>query len=263
MRLDGKAGIVVGGGQTPGDTYGNGRAAAVLFAREGAKVLVVDRDASSAEETAALIRNDGGSATVFRADWTLADDCERFADACLNAWGQIDFLQNNVGVFSGDAELGLITEAAYQRIMDVNLKGCLLSCRAVFPRMQRQERGSIVNVSSFAAIGGTKTLAYKMSKAGMNALSQSLAVAGAPFGVRVNAVAPGLMNTPMAIEGRGVAGEQKDRLRAERDEKVPLRGKMGTAWDTAYASLFLHSDEANFITGVVLPVDGGQSARRG
>jgi NAD(P)-dependent dehydrogenase (short-subunit alcohol dehydrogenase family) len=146
----------------------------------------------------------------------------------------------------------------------VNLKGCLLSCQAVLPTMREQGSGSIVNVSSLAAIAATPLTAYKVSKAGMNALGQSLALANARRGVRVNTVAPGLMDTPMAIEGMAqMVGMTRDELRERRDREVPLRRKMGTAWDVAYASLFLHSEEAGFITGVILPVDGGQAARVG
>ncbi|HVJ53899.1 MAG TPA: SDR family NAD(P)-dependent oxidoreductase [Aliidongia sp.] len=264
MRLAGKIGIVVGAGQTPGDTIGNGRAAALLFAREGAKLLLVDRSLKSAEETAAMIAKGGGTARCFEGDWTRAADCRAYAKACLDAWGRIDFLHNNVGIGNGDAGPATVTEDAYDRIMGVNLKGCLLSCQAVMPAMQAQEAGSIVNISSLAAIAATPLTAYKLSKAGMNALGQSLALANAKFGVRVNTIAPGLMDTPMAIEGQSASQQiSKDELRARRDRSVPLRGKMGSAWDVACAALFLHSEEARFITGVLLPVDGGQSAKIG
>jgi NAD(P)-dependent dehydrogenase (short-subunit alcohol dehydrogenase family) len=261
MRLADKIGIVVGAGQTPGDTIGNGRAAALLFAREGAKLLLVDRSLESAEETAAMIAKEGGTAHCFEGDWTRAADCQAYAKACLDAWGRIDFLHNNVGIGRGDAGPATVTEDAYDRIMDVNLKGCLLSCQAVMPAMRARETGSIVNISSIAA---TPLTAYKLSKAGLNALGQSLALANAKFGVRVNTIAPGLMDTPMAIEGQSASQQiSKDELRARRDKSVPLRGKMGTAWDVAHAALFLHSEEARFITGVLLPVDGGQSAKIG
>ena len=265
MRLTGKVGIVVGAGQTPGDTVGNGRAAALLFAREGAKVLLVDRNVASAEETAALIAREDGTARCLAGDWTRASDCKAYADACVDAWGRIDFLHNNVGIGGGDASPDELTEEAFDRILRVNLKGCLFSCQAVLPVMRRQQSGSIVNISSIAAVvyAGPLT-AYKISKMGMNALGQSLALSNAKHGIRVNTIMPGLMDTPMAIEGisreRNIPREQ---LRATRDKQVPLRGKMGTGWDVAYASLFLHSDEARFITGVVLPVDGGQSVRIG
>jgi len=263
-RLAGKVGIVVGAGQTPGDTIGNGRASAVLFAREGASVLLVDRDLESAQETAEMIRAEGGVSECVRGDWTRRADCAAFADACMQAFGRIDFLHNNVGIGGGDADPLRLEEDAFDRILTVNLKGCLLACQAVIPQMRETGSGSIVNISSLAAVASTPLTAYKISKAGMNALSQSLALANARHGIRVNTIMPGLMDTPMAVEGTALSqGRTRDEVRASRDQMVPLRRKMGTAWDVAYASLFLHSDEAGFITGVVLPVDGGQAARIG
>jgi NAD(P)-dependent dehydrogenase (short-subunit alcohol dehydrogenase family) len=263
-RLAGKAGIVVGAGQTPGETIGNGRAAAILFAREGARVLLVDRQLPSAEETADMIRAEGGTTECIQADWTSRVDCASFADACVEAFGGIDFLHNNVGIGTGDADPLRLDEETFDRILNVNLKGCLLSCQAVVPIMRGHGTGSIVNVSSLAAVASTPLTAYKISKAGMNALSQSLALANARHGIRVNAIMPGLMDTPMAIEGTAEAlGLTREELRETRNQMVPLRKKMGTAWDVAYAGLFLHSDEAGFITGALLPVDGGQAARVG
>ena len=263
-RLEGKAGIVVGAGQTAGETIGNGRAASILFAREGARVLLVDRDLTSAKETAALIAEEGGTAECVEGDWTVADDCRAYVAACREAFGSVDFLHNNVGIGAGDSTVLKLEEDAFDRIMKVNLKGCLLSCQAALPVMREQQSGSIVNISSIAAVASTNLTAYKISKLGMNALSQNLANSNARYGIRVNTIMPGLMDTPMAIETVSqVTGVERAQLRAQRDSVVPLRAKMGTAWDIAYASLFLHSDEANFITGVVLPVDGGQSARIG
>jgi len=265
VRLKEKAGIVVGAGQTPGETIGNGRAAAILFAREGAKVILVDRDLKLAEETAALIAKEGGTAQCFEGDWTRAADCAAYVKACTDAWGRLDFLHNNVGTGAGDAPPAQVTEEAYDRIMRVNLKGCLLSCQAALPVMRVQQTGSIVNISSIAAVAYAPGLtAYKLSKIGMNMLGQQLALSNAKYGIRVNTIMPGLMDTPMAIEGTAKARNMsKAELRAGRDKRVPLKEKMGTAWDVAYAALFLHSDEAKFITGVALPVDGGQSARIG
>jgi NAD(P)-dependent dehydrogenase (short-subunit alcohol dehydrogenase family) len=265
MRLQGKVGIVVGAGQTPGDTIGNGRAAAVLFAREGARVILVDRRLQLAEETAALIAGEGGTARCFEGDWIRAADCKAYVKACIDAWGRVDFLHNNVGIGAGDAPPAEVTEEAYDRIMQVNLKGCLLSCQAVLPVMREQASGTIVNISSIAAVAYAPSLtAYKLSKIAMNMLGQQLALSNAKYGIRVNTIMPGLMDTPMAIEGTATARNMsKAELRADRDKRVPLKGKMGTAWDVARAALFLHSDESSFITGVVLPVDGGQSARVG
>jgi NAD(P)-dependent dehydrogenase (short-subunit alcohol dehydrogenase family) len=265
VRLQGKVGIVVGAGQTPGDTVGNGRAAAVLFAREGAKVLLVDKDLARAEETAAVIAKEGGQSQCLAADWTRAEDCKAYAEACVRAWGRIDFLHNNVGSGTGDGPPETVAEEPFDRIMQINLKGCLLSCQAVLPVMREQASGTIVNISSLAAVAYAPGLtAYKLSKIGMNMLGQQLALGNARYGIRVNTIMPGLMDTPMAIEGHAKARNiPKAELRAERDKRVPLRARMGTAWDVAYAALFLHSDESAFITGVALPVDGGQSARIG
>jgi NAD(P)-dependent dehydrogenase (short-subunit alcohol dehydrogenase family) len=265
MRLQGKTAIVVGAGQTPGDTIGNGRATAIRFAREGARVLVVDRVTASAEETRDMILREGGQATVFTADATHEDQCRAMVQACLDAYGQIDVLHNNVGIGGGDDEVSLLTEEAWDRILSVNLKSPLLACKHVLPVMRRQESGSIINISSIAAVAAAIELtAYKVSKAGLNALTQAMAIANARYGIRVNAIMPGLVETPMAIESiskrRGIPKEQ---LIQERNARVPLKAQMGTAWDVANAALFLASDEAQFITGVVLPVDGGQCARVG
>jgi NAD(P)-dependent dehydrogenase (short-subunit alcohol dehydrogenase family) len=265
VRLEGKAGIVVGAGQTPGETIGTGRAAAILFAREGAKVLLADRELGSARETAEMITDDGGHAECVRADWTSADDCGAMAAACVQAFGRIDFLQNNVGIGAGDNDPLRVTEEAFDRIVAVNLKGCLLSCQAVVPVMRDQGTGSIVNISSIAAVAAAVRLtAYKISKAGMNALTHSLAIDNAARGIRVNAIMPGLLDTPMAVDAQAAhRGLPRAEVVSRREVMVPLRGRMGTGWDVAYASLFLHSDEAQFITGAVLPVDGGQLARVG
>jgi NAD(P)-dependent dehydrogenase (short-subunit alcohol dehydrogenase family) len=244
---------------------GTGRAAAIVFAREGARVLLVDRDLDSAAETAKIIAGEDGAAECLAGDWTSAEDCGAFAAACVEAWGRIDFLQNNVGIGAGDADPLSLSEESFERIVTVNLKGCLLSCQAVVPVMREQGFGSVVNVSSIAALAAAVPMtAYKLSKAGINALSHSLALTCARDGVRVNTIMPGLLDTPMAIDAWATAlNVPREEIRAQRDALVPLRRKMGTGWDVAYASLFLHSDEAQFITGATLPVDGGQLARVG
>jgi NAD(P)-dependent dehydrogenase (short-subunit alcohol dehydrogenase family) len=263
-RLAGKVAIVTGAGQTPGNTIGNGRATALLFAREGARVLLVDRDLASARETEESIRVEGGDAAACEADVTRAQDCRRLVEDCKARFGRIDVLHNNVGIGAGDGGPTHLSEEVWDRIHTVNLKSMFLTCKHVLPTMRAQGSGVILNVSSIASICSVGLLAYKTSKAGVNALTHSLALGNARYGIRVNAILPGLMNTPMAIEGisqaRGIA---KDALIRERDAQVPLGGKMGTAWDVAYAALFLASDEAKFVTGVLLPVDGGQSARIG
>jgi len=264
MRLKDKVAIVVGAGQTPGDTIGNGRATAILFAREGARVVLVDHNLESALETQALIERDGGVCVSVRADVTSEEDCAAFVRTAMDTYGRVDVLHNNVGIGGGDDEILSIPEQAWDRIMSVNLKGMFLSSRSVLPRMREQRGGSIINISSIAAVCSTTIVAYKTSKAGVNALTHQIALENAKYNIRANAIMPGLMNTPMAIEGISKArGVPKQDLIRQRDASVPLGGKMGTAWDVAYAALFLASDEAKFITGVMLPVDGGQSARIG
>src|ERR1700687_2758836 len=264
MRLKDKTAIVVGAGQTPGETIGNGRATAILFAREGARVLVVDRNLDSALETKAMIEGEGGSATAFKADVTRDVDCGALVQACLDAYSRIDILHNNVGIAAGDAGPTHLREESWDKIFDVNLKSMFLTCKHVLPVMREQGNGAIVNISSVAAVCSVGMLAYKTSKAGVNALTHSIAMGNARYGIRVNAIMPGLMNTPMAISGLAQArGVPEEELARQRDAQVPLGAKMGTAWDVAYAALFLASDEAKFVTGVLLPVDGGQSAHIG
>jgi NAD(P)-dependent dehydrogenase (short-subunit alcohol dehydrogenase family) len=263
-RLDGKVAIVVGAGQTPGDTIGNGRATATLFAREGARVLAVDRDLASAEQTVATIAGEGGLARAFEADATREADCESFVRGCAEAWGRVDVLHNNVGIGGGDAGPAHVREEDWDHILAVNLKSVVLPCKHVLPVMREQGGGVITNISSIAAVCSTGTVAYKTSKAGINAYTQSLALGNAKYGIRANVIMPGLIDTPMAIEGISRAlGMAKDELARRRDAQVPLGAKMGSAWDVAWAALFLASDEARFVTGVTLPVDGGQSARVG
>ncbi len=263
-RLEGKVAVVVGAGQTPGETIGNGRATAILFAREGARVVAVDLRIASAEETVTMIEKEGGVATAVEADATNEDDCRAVVAGCLELHGRIDVLHNNVGIGGGDAGPAHIDEAAWDQILAVNLKSVVFPCKHTLPVMREQRSGSIVNISSIAAVCATGIVAYKVSKAGVNAYTQSLAIGNAKYGIRANVIMPGLMNTPMAIEGISEArGIPREDLIRQRDAQVPLLGKMGTAWDVAHAALFLASDEARFITGVALPVDGGQSARIG
>ncbi len=259
MRLTGKRAVVIGAGQTPGDTIGNGRAMATLFAREGAKVLCVDRIGARAQATASEI---GGSG--FEADITDAEGCKAIVEEAKARFGGVDILINNVGIGGGgDGPAHLAEEAAFDRIMSVNLKGAWLTIKAAIPAL-REARGAIVNISSLASLAGANMIAYELSKAAVNRLTLSVALSNAKHGVRCNAILPGLMDTPMAIAAvSDVTGVDADTLRAKRNAQVPLNAKMGDAWDTAHAALFLASDEAKFITGVLLPVDGGMSARVG
>jgi NAD(P)-dependent dehydrogenase (short-subunit alcohol dehydrogenase family) len=262
-RLQGKKAIIVGAGQTPGDTIGNGRAMAILFAREGADVICVDKRLDSAEETVSMITEQGGKAWAFRADVTKPAECAAIAAEGKSRLERIDILVNNVGTGRGDAPAHLIEEEAWDRIMNVNLKSFVMTTRHVLPVMRAQRGGAILNISSLASIAGSDMVAYEVSKMGVNRLTQAVAAGNAKYGVRCNVILPGLMDTPMAIVGRSEAtGKSQDDLRAQRNARVPL-GAMGSGWDTAYAALFLCSDEAKFITGAVLPVDGGMSTRVG
>lgn len=264
MLLENKVAIVVGAGQTPGETIGNGRATAIRFAKEGARVLLVDKRVDSAEETARMILQEGGEVSVLGADITIEGDCRAIAAVCVERYGHIDILHNNVGRSEGDAETVQLSEENWQELITLNLKGMFLTCKHVLPVMRKQKRGVIINISSTASICIRPTLAYKTSKAGVNAMTQNLAIENAPYGIRVNAILPGYMDTPIAIERRArERGVDREIIRRERDAQVPLGSKMGTAWDVAAAAAFLASDEARYITGILLPVDGGLSARIG
>jgi NAD(P)-dependent dehydrogenase (short-subunit alcohol dehydrogenase family) len=263
-RLEGKVAIVTGAGQTQGDTIGNGRAISLLFARAGARVMLVDLRLDSAQETQAMITQEGGEAFAFAADVRRSDDCRGMAEECVAHYGRIDILVNNVGTGGEDLGPVKLKEESWERIFNVNLKSMYLTCKHVLPYMEQQGSGSIVNISSIAAVCATPMLAYKTSKAGVNSLTHAIAMEYASKGIRVNVIMPGLMNTPMAIEGISrYRGINKEDLIRERNSRIPLKGGMGSGWDTAYAALFLASDEAKFITAAILPLDGGQSARIG
>ena len=266
MRLQGKTAIIVGAGQSPGEGIGNGRATAMLFAREGAKVLAVDHRLESATETADLVAKEGGICVPFAADVTREQTLKAAVDKALDLWGRIDVLHNNVGVSlaGGDATPLEITEEAFDRVNAINLRGTIMACKHVLPVMRQQHAGSIINISSVAALSSNyPTVAYKTTKAGMIAFTEQLAYQNAEYGVRANAILPGLMNTPMAVDTRARTwGKSRAEIEAMRNARVPLRKRMGTGWDVGYAALFLASEEANFITGIGLLVDGGGSLRK-
>jgi NAD(P)-dependent dehydrogenase (short-subunit alcohol dehydrogenase family) len=267
QRLEGKRTVVVGAGQTPGATIGNGRAMAMLFAREGASVLCVDRVLARAEETVAMIEAEGGVAVACAADIVRAAQAASIVDTALECFGGLDVLVNNVGIGAStggsDGPAHYADESAFDRILEVNLKGMWLTIKAAIPAL-RAAGGSIVNISSLASLAGNNMIAYEVSKAAVNRLTLSVATANAKYGVRCNAILPGLMDTPMAVDGVAAAtGRTVEETRAARAARVPLRATMGSGWDTAYAALYLASDESAFVTGVLLPVDGGMSARIG
>ena len=266
-RVAGKIAVVVGAGQTPGETIGNGAAIALLLAREGATVLCVDRVGERADKTVAVIAADelareGGAAPVLSsmaADITKAADCARIVAEARARYGRIDILINNVGIGGGgDAPAHRLEEKVLDRILAVNLKGMWLTTKAALPLMREQEGGAIVNISSLAATSGATQLAYEISKAAVNRLTTHVAQSNARYGIRANAIMMGFMDTPMAVTGIAEAtGRTTDAVRAERNAMVPLRRRMGTGFDTAYAALYLASDEAQFVTGEILRVDGG------
>jgi NAD(P)-dependent dehydrogenase (short-subunit alcohol dehydrogenase family) len=261
MLLENKIAVVVGGGQTPGETIGNGRATAIQFAREGAKILVGDRNHESAQETARMIVDEGGEACSMEVDVTSESSVEAFILSGLDQWGRIDILHNNVGISlaGGDTVIEDITTEAFDHLVNVNLRGMVLACKFALPPMREAGTGVIINISSMAAWRPYQFVGYKTTKAGVIALTQQLAQTNARYGIRANVILPGLMNTPMAVESRISDSKSREEVIAERDNNVPLGRKMGTAWDVAHAASFLASDRAGFITGVSLPVDGGSS----
>ena len=260
-RLEGKVAVVMGAGQSPGEGFGNGRATAMRFAREGARVLAVDRRLESAEETAAIIRSEGFECVAFAADVTREAELKTAMEDAHKRWGSLDILHNNVGVSlaGGDTDLLKITEEAFDNICRINLRGMVFACKHAVPIMRSQGSGAIVNISSAAAVENYPYVGYKATKAAVIAFTHQLAIQNAQYGVRANCILPGLMNTPMAVDTRAREWNlPREQVAAERDAKVPLRGKQGTAWDVANAALFLASDEANFITGISMLVDGGR-----
>lgn len=266
-RLAGKVAVVVGAGQTAGETIGNGRAVALTFAREGARLALVDRDAESLAATIAMIDDQVGWAEAplpIVADISSDDGPESLIGAACEHFGGIDILHNNVGIGLGDGPPHHLSDEAFDRIMNVNLRSLWRTCRAAVPVLRDGGGGAIVNVSSLASIAAAGNLtAYKVSKAGVNALTQNLAITNAKHGVRANAILPGFIDTPMAVDaGARFADVDRAALAAFRAGIVPM-GRQGTAWDVANAALFLASDESAFVTGVLLPVDGGQAARVG
>jgi NAD(P)-dependent dehydrogenase (short-subunit alcohol dehydrogenase family) len=263
-RLKDRVALITGAGSS-GPGWGNGKATAVLFAREGAKVFAVDRSLEAARETEAILRGEGGEGTAYAADVSVAAEVEAMAAACLERYGRIDILHNNVGILEvgGPVEL---SEEQWDRLLDVNVKSMFLTCKYVLPVMERQGKGAIVNISSVTSIrwAGYPSVAYAASKGAVNQLTQNVAVQYAARGIRANSILPGLMNTPMIrepLKDAYGAGGVEEMIR-RRDAMVPM-GKMGDAWDVAYAALFLASDEARYITGAELIVDGGLTCQVG
>ncbi len=251
FRLAGKVALVTGAGSSePG--IGTGKATAILFAREGAKVVLVDWVARHAEETLATIRDEGGEASVYEADITRAADCQAMVGTAVERYGGLHILMNNVGI----AALGTVVdvkEEDWDRVLEVNLKGMMLTSKYAIPQMIASGGGAIINVSSIDALrSGTMAaiVPYTASKGGIIALTTAMAVQHGRDNIRVNCIAPGFLYTPM------VAPLLTEETRELRRRAAPL-GTEGTAWDIAWAAVFLASEEARWITGIVLPVDAG------
>ncbi|MFO1137431.1 MAG: glucose 1-dehydrogenase [Rhodoblastus sp.] len=259
-RLQDRIAIVFGAGSV-GPGWGNGKATATTFAREGAHVVCVDYNKAAAEETVSIITGEGHRASAAVCDVTKSDEVKAVVDLVVDAHGRIDILHNNVGyaTMGGPIEL---TEDEWRKTFDLNITGCFLTCKHVLPHMLARKSGAIVNVSSIAAIRwtGYPYAAYYAAKAAVNNFTMGLALQYAKDGIRANAIMPGLMNTPLIHQQ--ITGQYKDahEMVRARDAACPM-GRMGTAWDVAKAALFLASDEAAYITGVSLPVDGGLTCR--
>ncbi len=260
-RMQGKVVLVAGAGAS-GPGWGNGKAAAVLYAREGARVFAADLKLAAAEETCSIITSEGGMAHAHQANVASSDSVAAMADACIERFGRIDVLHNNVGIVEvgGPVET---SEESWNRVIAVNQTSIFLTCKHVLPHMVAQRKGAIVNIGSVAGTRwiGFPYLAYSAAKAAVIAMTQNIALQYAPQGIRANCVLPGLMNTPLIREPLAATyGGDVDSMIEQRNKLSPT-GEMGDAWDTAYAALFLASDEARYITGTNLIVDGGLSAR--
>lgn len=259
-RLAGKVAVVMGAGSI-GPGWGNGKAIAVLYAREGASVACVDVRGEAAEETARLIADEGGEAIALQCDVTRLDEIARVQAEATKRFGRVDILNNNVGIARTGSVVD-IDEAEWDHVMAVNLKSCFLAMKQFIPAMQQQGGGSIINTSSIASLRytGVSYVTYSTSKAAMNHMTRTTAVRYARDKVRVNAILPGLMKTPMVETSVSLAGEygagDVEAMWRARDSQVPV-GHMGEAWDVAWASVFLASDESRYVTGIELVVDGG------
>jgi NAD(P)-dependent dehydrogenase (short-subunit alcohol dehydrogenase family) len=249
-RLEGKVAIVTGAGSRVDDGVGTGRAASVLFAREGARVLLVDIDPAAAEVTGSMIRDEGGTAEVFAADVTNSEDCRAMVERAVGLWGRLDVLDNNLGIGSRGTVVD-ISPDEWDRVMQVNVTSMMLTSKHAIPAMAESGGGSIINIASIAADRPRGLTAYSVSKGAVVSLTKALAIDHAKDGIRANCIAPGPIYTPMVY-----AAGMSDELRARRREASPLNIE-GTGWDVGYAALFLASDEARYITGIVMPVDGG------
>lgn len=261
-RLKEKVSIVTGVGSV-GPGWGNGKATAVLFAREGSKIFGVDINIAAAEETRRIIEEEGGVCEIYRADVSRSDQVQAMVERCIELYGRIDILHNNVGIIEVGGAVDT-AEESWDRIVSVNLKSQFLTCKYVLPYMERQGGGAIVNISAIAGIRytGVPYISYSVTKAAILQLTQSIALEYAHKNIRANTILPGLMDTPMIIDPLKDAYAQGDveKMKMVRSEQCPMK-RMGDAWDVAYTALFLASDEAKYITGARLVVDGGMTCK--
>ncbi len=263
MRLEGQVAIVTGAGQTAGEGMGNGRATAIMVAREGASLVLANRSMASLDETRAQIEQEGYSAHCVTADVALEDDCRALVKEAVDRFGRVDILHNNVGIAPWDGDSATIDRALWDNVLAVNLTGAMLLSKHVLPVMRAQKAGAITHVSSSAAIMSLPIIAYKTSKIALNEFTRWLAFENAPHNIRCNVLMLGYIDTPLAIESNHAkSGKPRDVIRRERDQAVPM-GRMGTPWETANVATFLASDEASYITGAVIPMDGGLHTRVG
>ncbi len=255
-RLQDKVAIVTGAGSS-GPGWGNGKATAAAFAREGAKIFAVDLNADAAAETKQIIEGEGGVCETFTADVSSDGAVQDLVAACIDVFGRIDVLHNNVGIVEpgGPEEIG---ENAWDNLIDINVKSMYLTCRHVLPHMVERGAGAIVNVSSIASFYslGYACVSYSASKGAINAMTRNIATQYASKGIRCNAILPGLMDTPLIRGAVADAYDDIDAMLKKRDAQCPM-GFMGNAWDTANTAVFLASEEARYITGIELVVDGG------
>jgi NAD(P)-dependent dehydrogenase (short-subunit alcohol dehydrogenase family) len=249
-RLAGKVAIVTGAG-FDGDFLGTGAATAILLASQGARVGLVDLSTERAAQTRTRIVDTGGDATVAQADVSVPDQCQQAVDTIVSTYGRLDILVNTAGIAAGGSVVD-IDEELWDHVVDVNLKSVMLMSRFSIPQLRQQGGGAIVNVSSIAGMRGFGTAPYAASKGGVISLTTDMAYTHGREGIRVNCIAPGHLFTPMGYRG-------DDELREAR-RQAGLLGTEGTAWDVAWAALFLASDESRWITGVLLPVDAGATA---
>ena len=262
MRLKNKIALIAGAGSV-GPGWGNGKATAVAFAREGAKVFAVDVNLDALEETHHIITSEGGACEKLVCDVTIANDVSKMISSCITTFGRLDILINNVGGSVPGDPVSLEYEA-WKKQLDFNLSSVFLGCKYAIPHMEKQNYGVIVNISSVAGLRhiGNDHVGYAAAKAGLIQFSKAIAVKYANAGIRCNSISPGLMHTPL-LEARLVnqySSGNKDDLIKKRSKQVPM-GHMGEGWDVAYAALYLSSDEAKYVTAINLVVDGGLTAK--